>query len=178
MIAQGKHTPQDKAQLQEKRNILRRRIMSWLRLRTIYMPAVSPQENDLNALPESISLKLPSTLPRNVRDALTFRLANVETRMREAQADDALRQLRRLLRVTKGLWQYKFKNVGYGQKANTWARAIIDGFKQKITRCANRYRAARKALLVLDVDGEWQHRLLDLRDQDIRIPGRADGMWC
>jgi hypothetical protein len=39
---------------------------------------------------------------------------------------------------------------------------------------ADRYRAARKALSILDPSGDWQRRLLPLRPEDIRGPTRLD----
>ena len=39
---------------------------------------------------------------------------------------------------------------------------------------ADRYRAARKALSILDPNGDWERRLLPLRPEDIRGPTRQD----
>jgi hypothetical protein len=39
---------------------------------------------------------------------------------------------------------------------------------------AERYRAARKALSVLDPAGDWLHRLLPLHNEDVRGPGRGE----
>jgi hypothetical protein len=73
-----------------------------------------------------------------------------------------------------GLWQYKYAQVGPGQRANTRARTMINRFRDKINRCANRYRAARAALLKLDPNGDWTARLLELKPSDVRGPGRED----
>jgi hypothetical protein len=51
---------------------------------------------------------------------------------------------------------------------------LIKRFRDKVSRCAERYRAARDALLALDPMGEWQTRLHQLKDEDIRAPGRGD----
>ena len=63
-----------------------------------------------------------------------------------------------------------------GQKKNTKMRTLFQRFNQKTLRAAERYRAARKALEVLDPGGDWQTRLQVLRPEDICGPGweRAD----
>lgn len=45
-----------------------------------------------------------------------------EARLRTGQADDALVELRRLLRITMGMWDFKFTDVGFSQRGNTRAR--------------------------------------------------------
>jgi hypothetical protein len=73
-----------------------------------------------------------------------------------------------------GLWHYKFTQVGPSQHAGTRARTLINRFKDKIFHCAERYRAARKALLQLDPTGSWITRLCELKTEDIRAPGKED----
>lgn len=45
-----------------------------------------------------------------------------EARLRIGQANDALVELRRLLRMTMGMWDFKFTDVGFSQRGNTRAR--------------------------------------------------------
>jgi hypothetical protein len=68
--APGKKTPKQSNDLQEKRNVLHRRIEGWRQVQTIYMPAVpglraaatpSALESDVTH-PESSILYLPSQL--------------------------------------------------------------------------------------------------------------------
>jgi hypothetical protein len=82
--------------------------------------------------------------------------------------------LRRLLRITMGLKDYKVKQTGFGQCENTRARNLINRFNDKVSRCVERYRAAHNALLALDPIGEWQTRLQQLKSDDVRAPGRRD----
>src|SRR5262245_25142768 len=122
--------------------------------------------------PENDLLYLPSQMPLgNSVDGL----AEKERRLRVAQADDALAELKRLLRITMGLWEYKYTQVGSGQGPNTRTRAMITRFKTKVACCADRYRAARAALLKLDPTGNWIIRLRELKAEDVRAPGREDG---
>ncbi|KAF9501090.1 hypothetical protein BDN71DRAFT_1555892 [Pleurotus eryngii] len=113
------------------------------------------------------NLLLPSQLP------LSAELAPMQTRearIRIAQADDSLLELCRLLRITAGLVDYKYTQVGFGQGPNTRAHSQITCFKSKITLVAERYHAAYQALLCLDPQGSWITRLRKLEDNDIRWP--------
>ena len=51
-----------------------------------------------------------------------------EVRLHVAQADDALAELRKLLRITMGLWDYKHTQLGPSQGAGTHARTMISRF--------------------------------------------------
>jgi hypothetical protein len=165
--------------VQEKRAVLYRRITKWQDVQSFYMPGVVPgggqEVPDGEALhPEDILLHLPSGIPtsQNVPESLV----DIEKRLRVAQADDALVELRRLLRITLGLWDYKFNKLGPGQRANTRTRSIIAKFQEKIKRCVTRYRVARLALAKLDLTGSWSERFPELKAEDVRGPGkREDG---
>jgi hypothetical protein len=123
--------------------------------------------------PETDLLYLPSQMP--LGNSVLDSLADKERWLRVAQADDALAELKRLLRITMGLWEYKYTQIGSGQGANTYTRTMITHFKTKVTHCADRYRAARAALLKLDPTGDWIIRLCELKAEDIRAPGREEG---
>ena len=125
-------------------------------------------------LPEDMPLSLPSSLSTSLQQSLPFNLAQIELRFRLAQAEDALSELRHLLRITMGLRVYKSKDVGPSQRAGTRARNLINRFDEKVSGCAESYRVARIALLALDPAGEWQKRLRQLKDEDVRAPGRRD----
>lgn len=176
-------TPNECAELEERRNALRRRLNSWTEARNIYIPLVSedhsttesPHVTSASHLPETMPLRLPSTLSASLQSSCSFNLADIELRFRHAQAEDSLPELRRLLRITMSLKDYKSKQVGPSQRAGTRARNLINRFKDKISRCAGRYRAAHNALLALDHTEEWQTRLRKLKEEDIRAPGRVDG---
>jgi hypothetical protein len=181
--SRGKKTPNEQAEIEEKRNVLRRRIKSWLEVHGVYIPAQLDNahlEHDpvapaaVSPLPELIPLRLPSALTPNLRASCLCGLPDLERRLRLAQAEDALAELRRLLRITMGLTHYKATQVGPSQRTSTRARALISRFWDKIARCAERYRVARAALLVLDANGDWCTRLRPLEDQDIKAPRKDD----
>jgi hypothetical protein len=126
--------------------------------------------------PELTKLWLPSALPSGLRETGCIGgLLDKERRLRLAEADDALVALRRQLRITTGVFNYKKTHVsGTGQKANTRARTLLTQLTTKTKLFADRYRAARKALSTLDPAGDWLRRLLPLRGEDIRGPGRGE----
>ena len=154
----------------------------------LYMPGVTqlrqvnstrtdamPTEQD-SEMPESIELWLPSSLPSGLRETgCVDGLAEKESHLRVAEADDALVALRRQLRITMGIFNYKKTHVsGTGQKSNTRARTLLSQLTAKTKMFADCYRAARKALSILDPSGDWRRRLLPLRPEDIRGPTRLD----
>jgi len=182
-LAQAASTPSEQAELEERRNALCRRINSWVEARNLYIPPISEEQaidpaneppNAADMPPEAAPLRLPSSLPSALHESCPFKLANIEFRFRLAQADDALSELRRLLRITMSLRHYKDKQVGASQRGSTRTRTLISRFQDKVARCAGRYRSARVALLSLDAKGEWQLRLQQLSSTDIRAPGRGN----
>ncbi|TDL16540.1 hypothetical protein BD410DRAFT_816721 [Rickenella mellea] len=180
-------TATSSANLQERRNALRRRIEAWRNIQSVYMPGVvragsAPDgtEDDENGNDESnvkvedFELWLPSRVPE-LRDTGCLQgLHDMELRLRLAQADDALNQLRHQLRIHSRLRDYKRIQVLPGQRVNTRARNLINRFHQKSLRCAERYRDARSALLALHPNGDWQTRFQQLKPDDIRGPGHGD----
>jgi hypothetical protein len=169
----------------DKRQALRRRIERWQDVQVIYMPAVSQlhtrshssttsTSSDRFSRPELIPLYLPSSLPPTSHSSPSDGLFETEKRLRVAQADDALAELRKLLRITMGLWDYKHTQLGPSQGAGTRARTMIGRFRDKVNRCADRYRAAHSALKILDPNGDWVHRLLELTAADVKPPRRDD----
>jgi hypothetical protein len=169
----------EEADIQEKRNALRRRIALWFEVAKMYMPTlyeVAPDNPSTTSAPsEKIPLRLPSSLPANLRNSVClYRLPDIERRLRLAQAEDSLSDLRRQLRITMGLWQYKVRQVGPSQRCGTRARTLIDRFKLKTAQCAARYRAAYAALVALDPGGHWSTYLRELQDGDIKGPGKGD----
>ena len=189
----GPQTSKQLADLEEKRTSLRNRIQQWRQVQLEYTPCVAPflvQPPSLTGLTEYpddneslsvepaefIPLHLPSSLPQHLRQLpeLASVLEN-ERRLRVAQADDALAEIRRQRRIISGLWQFKKINVdGTGNRTCTRMRALYNRFTLRKRRYAECYRAARSALLLLDPNGDWQLRLRDLHDNDIRGPGKDD----
>lgn len=203
--ASKKITTLGAAELQEKRHSLRRRIDAWRTIQQLYMPCIeqvrsAASENTSNAShssstrpstpdtasdtpssvteqPETTPLFLPSAIPSSFwSTGCASGLVDKERRLRLAQADDALNELRRQLRISATLLDFKKVQVGGGsQKMNTRTRSLMSRFWDKTMRCAEQYNAAYQALLTLDPNGNWTARLkvLDYKT-DLRSPRRDD----
>lgn len=126
------------------------------------------------ALAENIPLFLPSALPPHIRNLPELsEICQLERRLREPQADDAIAAIQRQRRVIQGLWQFKRLNAsGTGNKPNTRMLTLYKRFDDKTKRAVEEYRAAWRALRILDPDGWWSIRLKELKDQDVRGPGK------
>ena len=87
----------------------------------------------------------------------------------------ALAAVQRHRRIIQGLWQFKRLNAsGVGNKPNTKMVTLYKRLDHKIKRDAQEYRATWRALGVLDLNGSWSIRLQDLKDKDIRGPGKEE----
>jgi hypothetical protein len=180
-------TPSQLADLEEKRRILVGRINKWRETQLAYIPDIGSLvastaaklisgSHSLTA--EEVPLFLPSSVSANLRNSPGFAkpLAH-ETQLRVAQADDALADIRHHLRIISGLWQFKKVNIsGTGNQPNTRMRSLFNRFNHKMKQSVLRYRAARSALLAsnLGVRQNWEDRLKDLKDDDVRGPGKDD----
>jgi len=106
-------------------------------------------------------------------------ICQLEKRLCEPQADDALADIRRQHRVIQGLWQFKKLNVsGTGNKPNTQVITLYKRFDNKTKRFSQRYQTAWQALHILDPDGSWSTRLKELKDIDIHGPGKDLDNTC
>jgi hypothetical protein len=186
----GQRTSKQLADVQDKRNALHRLILNWREVQLVYTPHVAslisqtpplPETttSSTNAalastLPENIPLFLPSSLPPHIRALPELKaICQLELRLREPQADDALTEIRHHRRVIQGLWQFKRLNIsGTGNKPNTRMLNLYKRFNGKTERAAAKYRSARNALEVLDTGGLWSKRLKVLNKNDISGPGR------
>lgn len=125
---------------------------------------------------EAYPLYLPSSISPTLwgaRDCLPG-LVLTEMKLRLAQADDTLDELRRQLRMSCTLRDYK-RAGATSQRMSTRAYSQLTKFKEKTTRCAERYTAAFDALKVLDPGGAWSQRLQPLDHKtDLRAPRRDD----
>ena len=148
------------------------------------MPGLSPlldnMDNDsrLDTNPELFKLTLPSQLSSGERRSWCLPgLSTLEARFRYAQADDALAEIRRLRRLFQGLSDQNKKHINTTQHTVTRAKGTFERYKARISRFASLYRIARRALAALDPKGEivsWKSRFLELKDSDIRGPGREE----
>ena len=175
-IPNNKATISENAEMQRKRNDLYHRIKKWQAIQALYMPSVSEDQRNASerhaAHPECIPLYLPSAMSPNLRPAPD--LLEKEKQLWLAQLNDALVELRRLLHITLGLWEYKYTQLGPSQRANTRARSMMMRFKEKVNRVTERYRAARTALVILDPVGSWSQEFLKLKPEHVRLPGRHE----
>lgn len=157
------------AALEEKRTALIRRMTKWRMAQAIYMPgatAIQQQwaaDKKNNKVPvEAAPLWLPSSMGSAERESgCVAALASKELRLRLAQAADSLFNLRQNLRIKSSVYGFKKKNI-VGQRNSTRAHALLDRFVDKINRHAEQYRAAYRALLVLDPGGDWEDRFKQL----------------
>ncbi|KAG6809103.1 hypothetical protein H0H92_001589 [Tricholoma furcatifolium] len=179
-------TPKQLADIQLKRTALQTRILHWRQAQMIYMPFVIallasadgltvPNDSDSLALqPEELPLHLPSSLSPKLRETIPS-LAKKEERLRLAQADDSLAEIRRHRRILTGLYQFKKFNVsGTGNRPNTRMYGLFKSFNTRIDRFAAKYRSSYQALSCLDPSGPWKIRFQKLEPGDIRGPGKED----
>ena len=180
----GKKTSKQLADLEEKRSALIRQIIIWRPIQLAYTPHVAALlplvQGDVAdtsghySNPESMPLFFPSSLPLELRQRPELNdICKAECHLREAQADDALADVRHLRCVIQGLWQFKKLNVsGTGNRPNTQMLESYSQFESKLQRAANRYCVAYTALLALDPNGSWKEQLKVLKPTDLRGPGR------
>ncbi|KIM80240.1 hypothetical protein PILCRDRAFT_9784 [Piloderma croceum F 1598] len=170
-------------ELLEKRNSLRRRIETWREVQVHYMPGVAQARASLPTItpekPETMPLCLPSIMP-----SLLWATGCLPGIL--AQADDALAELRRQLRIAATICDYK-KSIGPSQKLGLRTCTLLNRFHDKTLHCARRYSAAFEALKALDPNGDWTARLRHLdhacdirgphRDEDDESEGRREMFW-
>lgn len=122
--------------------------------------------------PENVKLWLPSEVPDDIYErACTPGLRDKEFRLRHGQADDALHQLRRQLRIELGMRRHHGTTLGgSSQRAVTRARELLAQLALKRNRIVARYRRAFGVLERLHPAGSWTIPLRRLEADDIRAP--------
>lgn len=162
--------------IQRQRTSLLLRIQNYFSTRAQYMPGLDQYlrnmsvHNDDNVMssPEHIPLHLPSSLPSENRASICVPgLAELEDRLRFAQACEALTDLRCQLTKRTYASRYRTANIS-SQTYFTRFRELQDQTDSKIKAACSRYRIARLGLLHLRGKGEWEQRLQELRPEDIR----------
>ncbi|OCH84249.1 hypothetical protein OBBRIDRAFT_808384 [Obba rivulosa] len=179
--AAGPHTSDlQHSKLLERRNTLQRKTNGWFEAQKTYIPGVDSLRSHMtSSAPSTIPTELlPLLLPSQLYGRLqcpTF-LVEYEWRLREAQAYEALDNLRLHLRLRSYIFKFKDRFV-IGIRPNTHARSTIDNIQQKINADAAIYRFARTALKTLTTalgrPASWQASLQKLKDEDVR--GISDG---
>lgn len=124
--------------------------------------------------PELAKLWLPSDVPTAHRASACLRgIVQKEKRFRAAQVHDALIELRRARRINRGVWNhFRVDIAGTGQRTITRSRTILINSAKRIERAFKRYNACRAALVILDPNGEWTKKYLNLTQADNRGPGK------
>lgn len=126
--------------------------------------------------PEVELLYLPSSISSDIRHSCCIPgLPNWECRVRLGQADDALNEVRRQLRITSSVIQFKRGQHQASQQLSRKSKALMTKFTNKTNRAGARYITAYTALCTLDPEGSWADRLkpLDL-SKDLHLPRRED----
>ena len=174
-------TQKQLADLEEKRRILIGLINKWREIQLAYIAGIGPLvaniASKLSALsPEDVPLFLPASLLPNHPNTPEFSEALThEIQLRIAQADDALADIRHHLRLISGLWQFKKINIsGTGNQPNTRMRSLFNRFNHRMRQSVLRYRAAHTALSAANLEQHEKDRLKDLKDSDVRGPGKDD----
>ena len=169
--------------LAECRKHLVESIQEFRNVQRIYMPGVSHLLDDmddsrLGTRPELFKLMLPSQLSSDNRQSWCLpNIPTLKARFRYAQADDALAEIRQLQRLYQGLSDQNRKHINNSQGTGTCSKGTFKRYKARISRFAALYCHAHRALIALDPTGEvtqWTSRFLELKEGDIRGPGRDD----
>ncbi|KAJ7303696.1 hypothetical protein DFH08DRAFT_721911, partial [Mycena albidolilacea] len=162
----------------KRRTALLKKIHQFRQLQLVYMPALrsflSDHERQVldgngEQTPETTRLFMPSELgdPGNRRKACAVGLPEVEARMREGEAREALEVVRQGLRSRTMTNRFRIQNYT-GQGALTRGQGILRQINIKIHLGKIHYRYARAALLVLRGHGVWEEALRVLKDEDVR----------
>jgi hypothetical protein len=119
--------------------------------------------------PETMKLFLPLYfVDISVRHSICpDSLAEIETRLREAQMSEALGELRRQLRKRLYAGTLKNKN-GNGQEYWLRSNTFIAQIQTNVRGSQQRYNRARSAMLHLSPSGDWQETYQKLEEGDIR----------
>ncbi|KAG2115716.1 uncharacterized protein F5147DRAFT_743324 [Suillus discolor] len=180
IAALGAHaTDHQLAKVQLHANTLRRKVDGWQEIQLLYMPFVSRlranedcarSSTDATPAVKAINLWLPSAVGPDTQ--CPTQLHRFEWMLRYAQANDALKDIRNLLRLRSHLYKFKDNNI-VGQAANTRARSTINKTDVKVSMAAERYEVARAALTalaqILDEGPAWQDIFKPLnRNRDLK----------
>jgi hypothetical protein len=151
--AVGMHaSPLQRAKLLERSSVLQRKIDGWRAIQAIYLPGAdilrtraqrSTPVGVVQEQPHTALLYLPSAVIGLVPCDRT--LLDYEWRLRFAQTQDALNELRDNLRVRTHLFKTK-RRFSRGVAANTRAQLHLKRQQDKVDSSAKKYSVARNAL--------------------------------
>uniref|UniRef100_D8PLA4 CxC2-like cysteine cluster KDZ transposase-associated domain-containing protein n=1 Tax=Schizophyllum commune (strain H4-8 / FGSC 9210) TaxID=578458 RepID=D8PLA4_SCHCM len=167
-------TAAQQVELLKRARNLTKRIQRYRRQQQVYMPGLrahlSTIRRDLQdgvEDPQSIELYLPSGLPNaRARAAVCAPgLSDVEARLREGEAHEALEDIRRALRARTVTNMFRHQH-SRGNVLATRARSAMDKISKRAHTAKLRYRYSRNALLHLRGHGLWEDALRPLYDDD------------
>ncbi|KAF7330703.1 CxC2 domain-containing protein [Mycena sanguinolenta] len=171
-------TATQKLNFTRRHTVLLKRIHKFRQIQRVYMPSVRGVLSDLQKqvfdgngeqLPEATRLFMPSELADAGirRRVCALGLPELEARMRDGEATEALEAVRTGLRTRTMTNRYKLRNYT-GQGLMTRGQGILRQINIRIHIAKLRYRYSRAALLALRGHGAWEMRLRVLADDDIR----------
>ncbi|KAJ7701065.1 hypothetical protein B0H16DRAFT_1748807 [Mycena metata] len=184
----GNHpTAEQQTNLTERGNKLRRKLLTWMDAQVLIIPHVAVLRAEEDRARKRISatqvqpgvqvqqmaLWLPSSI--NGRVVCDTELYDYEFRLREAQAHEALDDVRHQLLLRTHLYKYKDR-FARGVKANSRSQTKIEGVEERTRRSSERYRAAWRALKALGRQlkrSGWEKALQPLMPEDVRGMPRA-----
>ena len=175
-------TQKELADLEEKRWILISHINKWHEIQLAYIPEIGSLVANMTSkllseslAAEDVPLFLPLSLSPNFQSAPGFmKTLASETQLCITQADDSLADIRHHQHIISSLWLFKKVNIsGTGNHPNTRMRSLFNHFNHRMQQSVPRYWAARSALLAANLERQdWEDRLKDLKDSDVRGPGK------
>jgi hypothetical protein len=159
----------------ERRTALLKRIQHFREIQQDFMPGFDPKDDvhvkhnpSTSVHVEELCLYMPSDLSEACRSKICLGdLAEMEDRLRFAEASDALECLRHQLRTRSFTNRFKVANVT-GQVNNTRARETQHRIDDKVRAAELLYRRSRDALLKLRGHGLWEDTLRVLETSDVR----------
>ena len=164
----------------ECRTALLKRIQQFRELQQIYMPGFDPENSTYLPSPstsvdvEGCKLYMPSELSEADRHIYCpGDLADLEERLRFAEASDSLESLRHQLRTRSFTNGFKIANVT-GQIRNTQARETQSRIDDRVRAAEWQYRHSRDSLLKLRGHGSWEDILRVLEPSDVRALNERD----
>ena len=123
--------------------------------------------------PEQYDLILPSSSISTSRKLASTSLREKEEKLRIAQLEGYLQELRRLIRLRACVYSDKKRN-SRGQKSCTRSMKMLTDLCDKITLIINYYQHSRAALLRLNPDGSWQNQLKELKKKDESVASKRE----
>lgn len=147
----------------------------------LYMPGIDHLLNETDPVvlancPETVQVWFPSDLPLPTRDDwCAASLPRLEYRLRYAIAANTLQDICRFRQFSQAISTKTQSHISNTQKTGTRGRGQFERVQQKITRAAATYQAcwsAIKRLAPNEEFGAWKNTLQELRQEDIRGPGR------